>query len=427
MARKFKDGIGRRRLLQGAAGIAGAALGSGVVGAPVIWAQNNKNIVLRQFGTGVSNINEIAEKCKADLGITLQMTALDSDAVVQRAVTQPNSYDIADIEYWMVKKVFPANVLQPMNVKKIKYFDKIVPIFTKGGCNGGGCHGKSGGQNGFRLSLLGFEPQEDYEHLVKEARGRRVFAASPEQSLLLMKAANVVPHGGGLRLEPSSDGYRILRAWLQQGTPNDLATAAKVVALDVQPAKKTLKPKAEQQLKVTARFADGKTRDVTSEAYIEIGNTEVATGDAGDWDRWADLHTEDGVWIEHHLGTFHGRDCSRSSSSRRCSRIGRCSEATLTCSRNSRRRRMTRCIGTPTSASAWVASITEDSSASGTTSATPDSNSFSASSSSRLSGPSPCSTPTRCRVCRQSPSRARRTSYRPGIPSPAWSSCRACR
>ena len=132
MARKFKDGIGRRRLLQGAAGIAGAALGSGLVGAPVIWAQNNKNIVLRQFGTGVSNINEIAEKCKADLGITLQMTALDSDAVVQRAVTQPNSYDIADIEYWMVKKVFPANVLQPMNVKKIKYFDKIVPIFTTG-------------------------------------------------------------------------------------------------------------------------------------------------------------------------------------------------------------------------------------------------------------------------------------------------------
>ena len=79
-----------------------------VTGFPVIWAQNNKNIVLRQCGTGVSAINEIAEKCKADLGITLQMTALDSDAVVQRVVTQPNSFDIGDIEYWMIKKVFPA-------------------------------------------------------------------------------------------------------------------------------------------------------------------------------------------------------------------------------------------------------------------------------------------------------------------------------
>ncbi|MBS0517897.1 MAG: extracellular solute-binding protein [Proteobacteria bacterium] len=129
---KKNNGFGRRKVLKGAAGLAGAAFGSGVVGAPMIWAQNNKNIVLRQFGTGVSNMNEIAEKCKADTGITLQMTALDSDAVVQRAITQPNSYDIADIEYWMVKKVFPANVLQAMNVKKIKYFDKIVPIFTSG-------------------------------------------------------------------------------------------------------------------------------------------------------------------------------------------------------------------------------------------------------------------------------------------------------
>src|SRR5499426_674448 len=130
MARKLDRGVGRRKVLKGVAGVAGAALGTGAItGFPVIWAQNNKNITLRQFGTGVSNINEIAEKCKADLGITLQMTALDSDAVVQRAVTQPNSYDIADIEYWMVKKVYPANVLQAMNVKKIKFFDKIVPIF----------------------------------------------------------------------------------------------------------------------------------------------------------------------------------------------------------------------------------------------------------------------------------------------------------
>ena len=131
MARKM-NGIGRRKVLKGAAGLAGAAVGSGVVGAPMIWAQNIKNITLRQCGTGVSAFNEIAEKAKADLGFTLQMTALDSDAVVQRVVTQPNSFDIGDIEYWMVKKVFPAKTLQAMDVKKIKYFDKIVPIFTTG-------------------------------------------------------------------------------------------------------------------------------------------------------------------------------------------------------------------------------------------------------------------------------------------------------
>jgi putative spermidine/putrescine transport system substrate-binding protein len=118
-----KSSISRRSLLKTGAAAVGAAAGTGIItGFPTIWAQTN--ITLRQFGTGVSNINAIAEKCKADLGITLEMTATDSDAAAQRAVTQPNSYDIADIEYWILKKVFPAGVIQPMEVKKLKYYDR---------------------------------------------------------------------------------------------------------------------------------------------------------------------------------------------------------------------------------------------------------------------------------------------------------------
>src|SRR5580658_1299421 len=128
-----KTSIDRRGLLKGAAAVAGAAVGSGAItGFPTIWAQNTKNIVLRQFGTGVSNLNDIADKCKADTGITIQMTALDSDACVQRAVTQPNSYDVADIEYWMIKKIWPAKVFQPFDTKKLTYYDKIVPLFKNG-------------------------------------------------------------------------------------------------------------------------------------------------------------------------------------------------------------------------------------------------------------------------------------------------------
>jgi putative spermidine/putrescine transport system substrate-binding protein len=124
--------LSRRALLRGAAGVAGAAGSFAVTGFPTIWAQNIRDVVLRQFGTGVSNLNAIADKVKADLGITLQMTALDSDAVAQRAVTQPQSYDVADIEYWICKKVFPAGVLQPMDVRRLRFYDKIVPIFTTG-------------------------------------------------------------------------------------------------------------------------------------------------------------------------------------------------------------------------------------------------------------------------------------------------------
>jgi len=126
-----RKGISRRTVLKGSAAAAGLAVGTGAVtGFPMVWAKTD--ITLRQFGTGVSNLNAIAEKCKADLGITLEMTALDSDATAQRSVTQPDSYDIADIEYWICKKVFPTGVLQPMDVKKIKYFDKIVPLFITG-------------------------------------------------------------------------------------------------------------------------------------------------------------------------------------------------------------------------------------------------------------------------------------------------------
>src|SRR5437867_348238 len=92
-------------------------------------------------------------------------------------------------------------------IEPINFANQIVPIFTKAGCNAGGCHGKASGQNGFKLSLLGFEPSEDYEHLIKEARGRRSFPAAPERSLLLLKATGELPHGGCKRLEKGSRAY----------------------------------------------------------------------------------------------------------------------------------------------------------------------------------------------------------------------------
>ncbi|MBX2882738.1 MAG: extracellular solute-binding protein [Granulosicoccus sp.] len=119
----------RRNMLKGAVAVTAA---STVFGAPVIWAQNIKDVTLRQFGTGVSNLNDVAAKVKEDLGFTLEMTALDSDSVAQRAATQPKSFDIADIEYWICKKVWPAGNLQPMDTSKIENYDKIVGIFRNG-------------------------------------------------------------------------------------------------------------------------------------------------------------------------------------------------------------------------------------------------------------------------------------------------------
>ena len=126
-----KTTINRRSLLKAGAATAATAA-STTLGAPMVWAQNIKNVTLRQFGTGVSNLNEVASKVKEDLGFTLEMTALDSDSVTQRAATQPNSFDIADIEYWICKKVWPSGNLQAMDTSKIANYDKIVGIFRNG-------------------------------------------------------------------------------------------------------------------------------------------------------------------------------------------------------------------------------------------------------------------------------------------------------
>ncbi|MEZ5721591.1 MAG: extracellular solute-binding protein [Paracoccaceae bacterium] len=123
-----KIGYTRRNFLKTSA----AATAATAFPAPMVWAQNIKDITLRQFGTGVSNLNEVATKVKEDLGFTLEMTALDSDSVTQRAATQPDSFDIADIEYWICKKVWPTGNLQAMDTSKIANYDKIVGIFRDG-------------------------------------------------------------------------------------------------------------------------------------------------------------------------------------------------------------------------------------------------------------------------------------------------------
>jgi putative spermidine/putrescine transport system substrate-binding protein len=113
-----KSGMTRRRVLTGAASVAGAAIGAGAItGFPFVHA--DEPITLRIAGTGVNQFKELADKCKADLGFTVQYTSLISDDVVKRAVTQPSSFDLMDAEYWMLKKIVPSGNLRGIDVKKV--------------------------------------------------------------------------------------------------------------------------------------------------------------------------------------------------------------------------------------------------------------------------------------------------------------------
>src|SRR6516225_4113203 len=126
------------------------------------------------------------------------------------------------------KVIIPVNVVSIGVNLPINFGNQIVPVFTKLGCNSGGCHGKASGQNGFKLSLLGFDPEVDYAALTREGRGRRVLPAAPDGSLLLRKPTGVVAHGGGKRLDPSSSDFRLLRRWIRSGMPFGNASDARV-------------------------------------------------------------------------------------------------------------------------------------------------------------------------------------------------------
>ena len=165
----------------------------------------------------------------------------------------------------------PALAAEPLHFE-----NDILPILGRYGCNSSGCHGKAEGQGGFKLSVFASDPDADFAALTKEARGRRVFPAKPEESLLLRKATGRTAHGGGTRLAYGSDDYRTLRNWVAAGTPIGSPDAPRVIALRVEPTDRVMAAGAEQPLRVIARYSDGAEKDVTRHARFQTNNEAVA-------------------------------------------------------------------------------------------------------------------------------------------------------
>jgi WD40 repeat protein len=153
----------------------------------------------------------------------------------------------------------------------------VNPILSRLGCNAGTCHGGQKGKNGFKLSLRGYDAVLDIRSLTDDLASRRVAPASPDDSLMLLKSTGAVPHEGGRLIQPGDPYYRILRGWIAQGATVDLAST-RVKGIEIQPSNPVIERLgARQQFRVVATYANGRTRDVTREAYVESGNTEVAT------------------------------------------------------------------------------------------------------------------------------------------------------
>ena len=156
----------------------------------------------------------------------------------------------------------------------------ILPILTKYGCNGGSCHGALNGQNGFKLSLFGYEPENDYEMIVHKHDGRRLSLSDPEQSLLLLKPTLQVKHGGGKRFAKDSPDYATLLNWIRNGARSVPAQERRMVALSVYPPSSVLFGKESKgRLLVTARYSDGSEGDVTHLVKFQANDDSIASVD----------------------------------------------------------------------------------------------------------------------------------------------------
>lgn len=155
----------------------------------------------------------------------------------------------------------------------------VHPILSHAGCNGGTCHGKAEGQHGFRLSLFGYDPQFDYDSISRAAEGRRITRTDPGRSLLLLKATSQIPHAGGMRLRPASREYQVIARWIATGTRYEAPQEAPLAAISVFPPERLLGMKSGQRLIVTAKYADGTTRDVTREAKYTSNNPLILNVD----------------------------------------------------------------------------------------------------------------------------------------------------
>ncbi len=156
-----------------------------------------------------------------------------------------------------------AGTGQGADPKPPSFLNEVMPLLTKTGCNQGACHGKGAGQNGFRLSLRGYAPDQDHRSLTREFDGRRLDPTRPEDSLILQKATAQVPHEGGRLFAVGSREYGLLLAWIKGGFPGPDKADPRVTRLDLTPAMQVLKPGESVPLVATATFGDGSKVDVT--------------------------------------------------------------------------------------------------------------------------------------------------------------------
>jgi len=192
------------------------------------------------------------------------------DGTAKLAISLAGKTVEAPVEISDLGKGYQADFIRDVN-----------PVLSRLGCNAGTCHGAKDGKNGFKLSLRGYDPETDLRALTDDMASRRVNLASPDDSLMLLKAVAEVPHEGGRRTTLDSKYYGILRQWIVNGAKLD-TKSPRVTKIEIFPKDPVVQQiGSRQQMRVIATYGDGAMRDVTAEAFVETGNADVAILETG--------------------------------------------------------------------------------------------------------------------------------------------------
>jgi WD40 repeat protein/mono/diheme cytochrome c family protein len=238
--------------------------------------------------SGAQSSDTAKEKQLGRWNEALHVVALSPDGKKVFASGQDGIVYAVKSDAKLLAKIEPETVLsQNQSAKKSRlaspsFVRDVLPALSKAGCIAGSCHAKAEGQNGFKLSVFSYDPKADYAEIVKEARGRRVFPAAPGESLLLLKPTMAIEHGGGERIEPGSDAYKLLVDWIRGGMVYQHTNEPELVRISVEPHERTYRKRAAQQLQVRAHYSDGSKRDVTRLAdYVANDKEFVGVSDDG--------------------------------------------------------------------------------------------------------------------------------------------------
>ncbi len=224
----------------------------------------------------------MSDGSRADITRLAKLTATaDAASVNARGLVRPTQDGKGTVKIAFMGRTaeVPFTVSGMEQSLKPDYVRDVMPVLSKLGCNMGTCHGAKDGKAGFKLSLRGYDPIFDVLAFTDELASRRANVASPEHSLMLLKASGSVPHEGGQLTVPGELYYETLKAWIGQGAKLDLKTP-RVTSIEIFPKNPVIeRVGGRQQMRVVARYADGYVKDVTAEAFAESGNGDVIEAD----------------------------------------------------------------------------------------------------------------------------------------------------